>query len=99
MHRLTAELDAEKTRLEALLVVVPAPADYEVYLTKKTLAIVARMRQAPGESEIDWRLRVNTIAQEAPAGQWATEFWASINAAIAADTSIGARGGVGRGAS
>lgn len=100
MHRLTSELDAEKVRVEtALAATTPAPSQYEEYVMRKTLDAIARMLQAPGESETDWRLRVNTIIQQAPAGFWSTSFWASVSAAIAADTAIGPRGGVGRGES
>lgn len=98
MHtpNVTAVLDAEKTRLEALLASVAPPTKYEQYSITKTLAAVSRMRQGSAESDTDYVLRLNLEAQTAIAGHWSTSFFAQLDASLAADTAIGSRGGRGR---
>lgn len=99
MHltRVNAELDAEKSRVEAAMSSTPAPSSYEKYVMQKTLDQIAKMRIAPSETEGDHILRLNTIIQQAPPGFWSTSLWSALSAAIAADTAVGPRGGVGRG--
>lgn len=100
MHltRVNAELDAEQARVDAALAVTtPAPSAYEQYVLRRTADSIAKMRIAVGETDGDHVLRLNTIIQQAPSGYWSTSFWSAISAAIAADTSVGPRGGVGRG--
>lgn len=98
--RINAELDAERTRIEdALAAISPAPSLYEQYVMRKSLDTIATMRIAVGETETDHVLRLNTIIQAAPPGLWSTSFWFNLSSAIAADTSVGPRGGVGRGQS
>jgi hypothetical protein len=97
LTRVTAELDAEATRINTALGATPAPSAYEQYMMRRTLDIVVKMRIASGETETDHILRLNTIIQQSPAGYWSTSFWAGIASAIAADTATGPRGGVGRG--
>lgn len=96
--RVNSELDAEQARVDAALAATtPAPSLYEAYVLRRTLDTIAKMRIAVGETEADHILRLNTLIQTAPAGFWSTSFWSGISSAIAADTSNGPRGGVGRG--
>lgn len=94
--RVTAILDQEKTRIDGLLSVVPEPSNYVAYLMKKSLSHIARMRQQVGETDTDYAERINIEAQGASPGFWSTSFWANLDAAVAADTSEGSRGGRGR---
>lgn len=95
--RVTSILDAEKARLDALLAVTtPAPTSFEQYAIKKTLSAISLMKQQVGEGDVDYSLRVNLEAQRAVPGYWSAGFFAQLDAAIAADTSEGSRGGRGR---
>lgn len=73
------------------------PSRFEAFVIRKSLARIALMRQQVGETAADWELRINLEAQAAPAGSWATSFWAQLDAAVAAETPDGVKGGPGRG--
>ena len=91
-----AILDSEKVRLDSELAATPAPTLYGRYAINKTLSLVSRMRQGLAESDEDYVIRVNFETQAAPAGYWSTSFFFQLDAAIAADTAEGSRGGKGR---
>lgn len=96
MSHIVAVLDAEKARLDAVLAAVPAPSPFTQAITARSLDIVQRMRQLAGESDADYRVRVNLMCQSPPAGNWATSFWEQAEAAVQAEHGTNIAGGLGR---
>lgn len=94
--QITNRLDAEKARLEALLIAVPAPTNYQTYIIKKSLAFISLMRQQSGELDADYAQRINIEAQKAVPGNWSSSFWSLMDSAVASDTAEGSQGGRGR---
>lgn len=92
------EIDGVSLLLSTAAVVSPAPSKFEAFVIRKSLARIQLMRQQVGETLTDWELRINMECQAAPAGGWATSFWAQLDAAVAAETPDGVKGGAGRGA-
>lgn len=96
-HMTTALLDTTKTALDAeLAATTPAPTNFDRVTIRRTLDWIARLRQVTGEADPDYALRINLVAQQAPAGKWPASFWAQLEASIASDHGQVIAGGLGR---